>query len=65
MYWNNGTPLDIGGPMHCTLGSHQASDGSYLLVVQQPPNQASYAVTFHGDNFTLISGGVSITLTRQ
>jgi len=65
MYWNNGTPLDIGGPMHCTLGSQQASDGSYRLIVQQPPNQATYAVLFHGDSFSLVSGGVFITLTRQ
>lgn len=65
MYWNNGTPLDIGGPMQCTLGSQQASDGSYALVVQQPPNQATYIVTFHRGNFTLVSGGVAITLTRQ
>jgi hypothetical protein len=65
MYWNNGIPLDIGGPMHCALGSQQASDGSYTLVVQQPPNQANYAVAFHGYSFNLVSGGVSITLTRQ
>jgi len=65
MYWNNGKPLDIGGPMRCTLGAQQASDGSYVLVVQQPPNQASYPVTFHGNSFTLISGNVSITLTRR
>lgn len=65
MYWNNGSPLDIGGPMRCALGSQQASDGSYTLVVQQPPNQASYPVTFHGNSFTLVSGGVSIVLTRQ
>ena len=65
MYYNNGTPLDIGGPMSCTLGSQKRSDGSYLLVVTQAPNQASYPVLFDGDTFTLYSGDQAITMTRQ
>lgn len=65
MYYNNGSPLDIGGPMSCALGSQQSSDGSYLLVVTQAPNQASYPVLFDGDSFTLYSGNQAITMTRQ
>ena len=65
MYYNNGTPLDIGGPMSCALGSQQRSDGSYLLVVTQAPNQASYPILFDGDSFTLYSGSQAITMTRQ
>lgn len=65
MYYNNGSPLDIGGPMSCALGSQQSSDGSYLLVVTQAPNQASYPVLFAGDSFTLYSGNQVITMTRQ
>ena len=65
MYYNNGSPLDIGGPMSCALGSQQDTDGSYLLVVTQAPNQASYRVLFDGDSFTLYSGDQAITMTRQ
>lgn len=65
MYYNNGTPLDIGGPMSCALGSQQRSDGSYLLAVTQAPNQASYLVVFEGNSFTLYSGDQAITMTRQ
>lgn len=65
MYYNQGSPLDIGGPMSCALGSEQRSDGSYLLVVTQAPNQATYPVLFDGNTFTLYSGDQSITMTRQ
>jgi len=65
MYYNNGSPLDIGGPMSCALGSQRRSDGSYLLVVTQAPNQASYPVVFDGNSFTLYSGNQAITMTQQ
>jgi hypothetical protein len=64
MYYNNGQPLDIGGPMSC-MQSDQQSDGSYLLVVTQAPNQASYRIVFSDDTMTLSSGGTDITLVRQ
>jgi hypothetical protein len=57
MYFNNGEPLDIGGPMTCAY-----QDG--VLVVSQPPNQVTYSVSFDGDNMTLTSGGIDVTLTR-
>lgn len=64
MYYNNGQPLDIGGPMSC-MQSDQQSDGSYLLVVTQAPNQASYRIVFGDGSMTLTSGGIEITLVRQ
>lgn len=57
MYYNNGQPLDIGGPMTC------AFSGS-TLVVSQPPNQATYDVSLSGDSMTLTSGGTNVTFTR-
>lgn len=57
MYYNNGTPLDIGGPMTC------AYSGS-SLVVSQPPNQITYSVSFSGEQMTLTSGGTTVTFTR-
>jgi len=57
MYYNNGQPLDIGGPMTC------AFSGS-TLVVLQPPNQATYDVSLSGDSMILTSGGTNITFTR-
>ena len=57
MYYNNGQPLDIGGPMTC------AYSGS-TLVVSQPPNQISYSVDFSGDTMTLTSGGTTVTFQR-
>lgn len=66
MYYNRGEPLDIGGGMMCTLGDAKSSDGSYTLVVEQPPNSARYSVTFQGDNTLVIdTGPKKVTLTRQ
>jgi hypothetical protein len=66
MYYNQGEPLDIGGSMSCTF-SDGAADGSYQLVVRQPPNQTSYDVEMpDADTMELSSGGsVIVTLTRQ
>jgi hypothetical protein len=65
MYYNGTTPLDIGGPETCALSSSQ-SNGFYTLVVNQPPNSASYQVNFSGSQMTLSSGGRTIvTLTKQ
>ncbi|GAB3257971.1 hypothetical protein [Nocardioides dilutus] len=65
MYYNNGEPLDIGGAASCTLGE-TSTDGAYTLVVRQPPNQASYTVTFDGDDSMLMDvGPQTIRLARQ
>ena len=47
-YYNDGKPLDIGGPMSCHLSSAADSDGRYKLMVTQGPNRATYLVEFHG-----------------
>lgn len=69
MYYNQGKPLDIGGGMTCTLSSQKASDGTYAMVVSQPPNQTTYRVAFTGKNAMAVSDAASgkliVTLTRQ
>ena len=43
---STGKPLDIGGPMSCSLSSKMDSDGRYRLAVTQGPNSATYLVRF-------------------
>ncbi len=57
MYYNNGTPLDIGGGMTCAYSGN-------TLVVMQPPNQISYKVHYTGDTMTITNGSMSITFTQ-
>lgn len=67
MYYSQGKPLDIGGGMLCTLGE-KADDGTYLLLVQQPPNESTYRVQFEGADRAVLtskSGEPIVTLTRQ
>ncbi|WP_375405911.1 hypothetical protein [uncultured Amnibacterium sp.] len=64
MYYANGSVLDIGGGETCTLGSKE-SDGTYPLVVRQPPNQETLEVTFDGDTMKFNSGGKQIVLTKR
>lgn len=69
MYYNAGQPLDIGGPQTCTFSTQKASDGTYTVVVAQPPNQATYRVSFTGKNTMRLldpgTGSIIVTLTRQ
>lgn len=67
MIYNQGRPLDIGGGMYCTLGE-KASDGTYTLVVQQPPNEQTYRVRFEGQDTAVLltrGGETIVTLERQ
>lgn len=45
-FYSNGEPLDIGGPMTCSISSKPDAQGRYTLVVTQSPNRASYRVEF-------------------
>jgi hypothetical protein len=45
-YYNNGVPLDIGGPMTCTISSKPDAQGFYTLTVTQSPNESSYKLHF-------------------
>jgi hypothetical protein len=66
MYYNHGRPLDIGNVATCQLSSSPGDDGTYTLVVEQAPNQASYAVRFDGDDqMTVDFGSTPVTLKRQ
>ncbi|WP_371659510.1 hypothetical protein [Streptomyces sp. NBC_00280] len=53
-YYNNGAPLDIGGPMTCTISSTPDADDRYTLVVTQSPNQATYKVAFDTADHALV-----------
>ncbi|MFG2595786.1 hypothetical protein [Streptomyces sp. NPDC048462] len=48
-YYDNGAPLDIGGPMTCSISSTADEDGRYAFVVTQSPNKATYRVGFVND----------------
>ena len=67
MYYNAGKPLDIGGGMSCSLSGQKDSNGRYSLVVSQPPNEATYTVSFEGnDKATVYDGSKAIyTMTRH
>ena len=58
MYWQNGQPLDIGGPETCSYS------GS-TLIVEQPPNKITYSVKLSGDTMTLTQGSQTLTFKRQ
>ncbi|MGW5924219.1 hypothetical protein ACWFPY_34945 [Nocardia fluminea] len=45
-FYSNGEPLDIGGPMTCTISSKPDAKGLYTLIVTQGPNRAEYLVEF-------------------
>ena len=67
MIYSQGRPLAIGGGMYCTLGE-KASDGTYTLVVQQPPNEQTYRVRFEGQDTAVLltrGGETIVTLERQ
>ena len=67
MYYNQGQPLDIGGGMQCMLGE-KSEDGTYALVVSQPPNEQTYRVTFEGNDTAIVSSSTGqpiVTLERQ
>ncbi|MEV0843460.1 hypothetical protein AB0I55_28430 [Actinocatenispora sera] len=53
-YYANGVPLDIGGPMYCSLSEH---GDSYLLTVTQQPNESSYRVEFTSADHAVVSAG--------
>jgi hypothetical protein len=46
VFYNEGKPLDIGGPMSCSLSTKPDSDGLYTLLVTQSMNKATYKVRF-------------------
>lgn len=68
MYYNQGAPLDIGGPMTCALGSEADDSGYYTLVVSQGPNTTTYSVDFFDSDTAVLmdsSGTAIVTLERR
>lgn len=45
-YYNNGKPLDIGGPMTCTISSKPDAQGRYTMIVTQSENRATFHIAF-------------------
>lgn len=45
-YYSNGEPLDIGGPMTCSISSRADAQGRYTLEVTQSMNEARYLIEF-------------------
>jgi hypothetical protein len=46
VFYNQGKPLDIGGPMSCALSEKPDSNGLYTLRVTQSMNKATYKLRF-------------------
>lgn len=46
VFYNQGKPLDIGGPMTCALSQKPDSNGFYTLRVTQSMNRATYKLRF-------------------
>lgn len=67
IYYSGGEPLDIGGPMSCSLGSEKDANGRYSLVVTQTPNQQTLKLSFTGDEEVAVysAGDPPITMTRR
>lgn len=66
-YYHQGRPLDIGGPMQCTLSSKPDPQNRYALLVTQSGNRATYAVAFADDDTATVfdSAGTQLyQLTR-
>ncbi|MFE6858269.1 hypothetical protein [Nocardia sp. NPDC057668] len=53
-YYNNGRPLDIGGPMTCTISSRPDTQGRYTMIVTQSDNRAEYRVEFSDTNHAAV-----------
>lgn len=66
-YLRPGEPLDIGGPMSCSMGTEKNGNGRYPLVVTQSPNQETLRLAFNGDDEVAVylSGDLLFTMTRQ
>jgi hypothetical protein len=68
MFYSHGEPLDIGGPMSCSMSSKKSGNGRYSLVVTQPPNQATFSIEFDGDDKATVydsAGNRLYTMTRR
>jgi len=68
MYYNQGQPLDIGGPMTCSMSAEANSSGLFTMVVTQAPNQTSVQLRFVDDDTVEVQGadgGSLFTMTRQ
>jgi hypothetical protein len=67
-YVGPGDPLDIGGPMSCSMSSKKDGAGRYSLVVTQPPNQQTLRISFDGNDAATVydSAGTRLfSMTRQ
>ena len=67
MFYNQGEPLDIGGPMSCSMSESKSSNGRYAMVVTQFMNQTTQYIEFDGSDTAKVydsAGNLLFTLTR-
>ncbi|MEV6713447.1 hypothetical protein AB0M48_15575 [Lentzea sp. NPDC051208] len=55
-YYHQGKPLDIGGPMSCSLSSAPDSENRYSLIVKQGSNQATFKISFDKADHAVVYG---------
>lgn len=55
-YYHQGKPLDIGGPMSCTLSSAPDGENRYSLIVKQGTNQATFKIAFDKADHAVVYG---------
>jgi hypothetical protein len=61
-FYNGGEPLDIGGPMTCTISSAADANGRYSLSVVQNPNRAVYKIAFDSGDHAIVYNGQGTAL---
>lgn len=68
MIYSHGEPLDIGGPMTCSMGSKKDGQGRYTLVATQSMNQDTLKISFKGKDEATVydsSGDRLFSMKRQ
>jgi hypothetical protein len=65
MYYNDGVPLDIGGPMTCSFSEKTDSAGAHTMLVQQPPNHETLQVMFTDADTAEVSQGGQLLFTMR
>ncbi|MET9227280.1 hypothetical protein [Lentzea sp. NPDC003310] len=55
-YYHQGKPLDIGGPMTCTLSTAPDDQNRHSLLVKQGPNQATFKIAFDRADHAVVYG---------
>lgn len=57
MYFDNGRPLDIGGPMRCTFSEETGENDRHVMVVTQGSNQQTLRLEFLAPDAVMVFDG--------